>query len=97
MHQREEKNMSKRVPRLRTDDEAEKLLEKDLSDYIDPKHMVPLRFEFENKNSLLKIPAMLLAAIPSAGLMAILHYQFFILFFIAAIANYFRIKSLSQE
>jgi len=48
------------------------------------------------KNSLLKIPAMLLAAVPSAGLMAILHYQFFILFFIAAIANYFRIQSLSQ-
>ena len=48
------------------------------------------------KNSLLKIPAMLVAAVPSAGLIAILHYQFFILFFLAAIANYFRIKSLSQ-
>jgi len=48
------------------------------------------------KNTLLKIPAMLLAAVPSAGLMAILHYQFFILFFIASIANYFRIQSLSQ-
>lgn len=47
--------MSKRVPRLRTDDEAEKLLEKDLSDYIDPKHMVPLRFEFENKNKAINI------------------------------------------
>ena len=44
------KNMSKRAPRLRTDDEAEKLLEKDLSDYIDPKYMVPLRFEFESKD-----------------------------------------------
>ena len=47
--------MSKRVPRLRTDDEAEKSLEKDLSDYIDPKHMVPLRFEFENKNKAVNI------------------------------------------
>ena len=49
------------------------------------------------KNSLLKIPAMLLAAVPSAGLMAILHYQFFILFFITAIANYFRVQSFSRE
>jgi hypothetical protein len=49
------------------------------------------------KNSLLKIPAMLLAAIPSAGLMGILNYQFFILFFIVAIANHFRIKSLGNE
>lgn len=48
------------------------------------------------KNSVAKIPVMLAAAIPSAGLMAILHYQFFILFFIAAIANHFRIRSLSQ-
>jgi hypothetical protein len=49
------------------------------------------------KNSLLKIPAMLVSAVPSAGLMAILNYQFFILFFLTAIANHFRIKSLSQE
>jgi hypothetical protein len=49
------------------------------------------------KNSLLKIPAMLVAAVPSAGLMAILNYQFFILFFLTLIANHFRIKSLSQE
>ncbi len=49
------------------------------------------------KNSLFKIPAMLLAAVPSAGLMAILHYQFLILFFLTAIANHFRIQSLSKE
>ena len=49
------------------------------------------------KNSLLKIPAMLLAAIPSAGLMAVLNYQFFILFIIVAIANHFRIQSLGKE
>lgn len=49
------------------------------------------------KNSLLKIPAMLLAAVPSAGLMAILHYQFLILFFLTVIANHFRIQSISKE
>ena len=47
--------MSKRAPRLRTDDEAENFLDKDLSDYIDPKYMVPLRFEFENKNKAINI------------------------------------------
>ncbi len=49
------------------------------------------------KNSLLKIPAMLLAAVPSAGLMAILHYKFLVLFVIASIANHFRIQSLNKE
>ncbi|MBI4384649.1 MAG: CopG family transcriptional regulator [Nitrospinae bacterium] len=47
--------MKKRAPRLRTDKEAEKFLEKDLSDYINPAHMVPLRFEFQNKNKAVNI------------------------------------------
>ena len=37
--------MTRRVPRLRTDEEAEAFLEQDLSPYIDPEHMVPLRYE----------------------------------------------------
>jgi len=41
--------MTKRVPRLRTDDEAEAFLEQDLSEYIDPRHMVPLRYEVQPK------------------------------------------------
>ena len=47
--------MKKRVPRLRTDKEAERFLEKDLSDYIDSDHMVALRFEFQNKNKAVNI------------------------------------------
>ena len=47
--------MKKRVPRLRTDKEAEKFLEQDLSDYLDPANMVPLRFEFQNKNKAVNI------------------------------------------
>ena len=47
--------MKKRVPRLRTDKEAESFLEKDLSDYIDPDQMVALRFEFQNKNKAVNI------------------------------------------
>jgi predicted DNA binding CopG/RHH family protein len=41
--------MSKRVPRLRTDDEAEAFLDQDLSEYIQPEHMVPLRYEVRPK------------------------------------------------
>lgn len=48
------------------------------------------------RNSVVKIPVMLAAAFPSAGLMAVLNYKPLILFFIMAVSNYFRIKSLSQ-
>ncbi len=41
--------MVKRVPRLRTDEEAEAFLDQDLSDYIRPEHMVPLRYEVRPK------------------------------------------------
>lgn len=34
--------MTERVPRSRTDEEAEAFLEQDLSAYIDARHMVPL-------------------------------------------------------
>ncbi len=37
--------MTKRVPDFRTDEEAAAFLEQDLSEYIDPAHMVPLRYE----------------------------------------------------
>jgi hypothetical protein len=48
------------------------------------------------KNSVAKIPVMFSAAVPSAGLMAILHYKPLILFIIVAISNHFRIKSFGQ-
>jgi predicted DNA binding CopG/RHH family protein len=41
--------MTKRVPKLRTDEEAEAFLEQDLSEYIDPRYMVPLRYEVRPK------------------------------------------------
>ena len=48
------------------------------------------------KNSVLKVPAMLAATVPSAGLMAVFNYKPFILFVIMAVANHFRIKSFGQ-
>ncbi len=41
--------MKKRVPRLRSDDEAEAFLDQDLSDYIQPEHMAPLHYEVRAK------------------------------------------------
>jgi predicted DNA binding CopG/RHH family protein len=42
--------VTKRVPKLRTDEEAEAFLEQDLSEYIDPRYMVPLRYEVRLKD-----------------------------------------------
>jgi len=48
------------------------------------------------KNSVVKIPVMFSAAVPSAGLMAVFHYKPLILFIIVAVSNYFRVKSFGQ-
>ena len=37
------------MPRLTSDEEAEAFIEQDLSEYIDPRHMVPLRYEVRPK------------------------------------------------
>jgi hypothetical protein len=46
------------------------------------------------QNSFLKIPAMLGAAIPSAGLMAVFHYQPFALGTLMCVMNFYRIRSI---
>jgi predicted DNA binding CopG/RHH family protein len=43
--------MNKRVPQFRTDEEAERFLEQDLSDYIDRSAMQPLHFELKPKDA----------------------------------------------
>ena len=47
--------MSKRVPPLRTDEEAERFLEQDLTDYVDRSVMVPVHFELKPKNSAISL------------------------------------------
>ena len=49
------------------------------------------------RNSLLKIPAMLGAAIPSAGLMAMFHYKPFALGVLITIANFYRVRDKIQN
>ncbi len=72
--------MSKRVPRLKSDEEAEKFLEQDLSDYLDPANMVPLSFEFQAKDTQinLRLSKGLLQAVKARAAAHGLSYQKFI-------------------
>ena len=72
--------MAKRVPRLRTDEEAEVLLDQDLSDYIEPEHMVPLRYEVRPKGRSvnLRLSEELLAAVKARADEKGIPYQRFI-------------------
>jgi predicted DNA binding CopG/RHH family protein len=56
--------MPRRVPRLRTDEEAEAFLEQDLSD-LDFSQFKPVRFEFEKKVARvnMRLPETLLKAV----------------------------------
>jgi predicted DNA binding CopG/RHH family protein len=56
--------MKKKVPRLKTDKEAETFLAQDLSD-LDFSQFKPARFEFEKKDEQInmRVPRLLLAAI----------------------------------
>ena len=49
------------------------------------------------RNSWLKVPAMMLAAIPAAGLMTIFQYKPFVFAILVSIANYFRMQKLIRS
>jgi predicted DNA binding CopG/RHH family protein len=71
--------MKRRVPRLRTDEEAEAFLEQDLSD-LDFTQFKPVRFEFEKKSARvnMRLPPALLAAIKMRAQARGIPYQRFI-------------------
>jgi hypothetical protein len=51
----------------------------------------------QTHNSLLKIPLMLAAAIPSAGLMAVFHYKPFALGALMCVMNLYRIRTMQTS
>ena len=51
----------------------------------------------QTQNSLLKIPAMLAAAIPSAGLMTVFNYKPFILCALMCVMNLYRIRTMQTS
>lgn len=71
--------MKRRVPRLRTDEEAEAFLEQDLSD-LDFSQFKPVRFEFEKKAARvnMRLPEPLLAAVKQHARARGIPYQRFI-------------------
>ncbi len=72
--------MTKRVPDFRTDEEAAAFLEQDLSEYIDPEHMVPLRYEIRPKGRSvnLRLSEELLGAVKARAKEEGIPYQRFI-------------------
>ena len=70
----------KRIPQFKTDEEAEKFLEQDLSDYLDPKYMIPVHFEFKPKDAQvnLRLSKGLLHAIKTRAAAEGMSYQKFI-------------------
>jgi len=71
--------MSRRVPRLRSDEEAEAFLEQDLSD-LDFSQFKPVRFEFEKKAARvnMRLPQSLLSAVKERARARGMPYQRFI-------------------
>jgi predicted DNA binding CopG/RHH family protein len=71
--------MKRKVPRLRTDEEAEAFLEQDLSD-LDFSQFKPVRFEFEKKAARvnMRLPEPLLAAVKARAKARGIPYQRFI-------------------
>jgi predicted DNA binding CopG/RHH family protein len=72
--------MSKRIPQFKSDEEVEKFLEQDLSDYLDPKYMVPMPFEYRPKDTQvnLRLAKGLLQAIKARAAAQGMSYQKFI-------------------
>ncbi len=72
--------MSKRLPALRSDKEAEELLDKDLSDYISAENLQPFPFEYrpKQKSVNLRISDELLRAVRAAARRRGIPYQRYI-------------------
>ncbi len=72
--------MSKKLPALRSDKEAEELLEKDLSEYISAENLEPFPFEYKPKQKSvnLRISDELLKAVRAAARRRGIPYQRYI-------------------
>ena len=72
--------MSKKLPALRSDKEAERLLEKDLSEYISAENLEPFPFEYKPKQKSvnLRISDELLNAVRAAARRRGIPYQRYI-------------------
>lgn len=69
--------MNKRLPKMKSDRAAKKLLKKDLSDYISPQNFTLTSFEFapKDKSITLRVSDKLLSAVQSAAKRRGINYQ----------------------
>jgi predicted DNA binding CopG/RHH family protein len=69
--------MKKKIPKFKTDKEAIKFLEQDLSDYINLENFIPVTFEFEKKDKTitLRLPSKLLNELKAAAKKEGINYQ----------------------
>ena len=72
--------MKKKVPKLKSDKEAEKFLDQDLTDYIDLKHFTSVKFEMlpKDKQVNLRFSEPLLAAVRQKAKQEGISYQKYI-------------------
>jgi predicted DNA binding CopG/RHH family protein len=69
--------MNKHLPKIKTDQEAELLLEQDLTDYLNQDNFTPVTFEFEAKDKVItfRVSENLLKSIKSAAQKRGISYQ----------------------
>lgn len=69
--------MKKRLPKMRSDQSAEKLLRKDLSDYLDPDNFTLTSFEFapKDKSITIRVSKPLLEAVKAVSKRKGVSYQ----------------------
>jgi len=72
--------MKKKLPKLKSDKEAEKFLDQDLTDYLDLKNFTPVQFEFlpKTKQVNLRFPEKLLTAVQKKAKQEGIPYQKYI-------------------
>lgn len=72
--------MKNRVPKFKSDQELNKFLEKDLSDYLSPENLFPVTFEFAPKSKVvnLRMSEELLSAVKQVSKKRRIPYQKYI-------------------
>ena len=69
--------MNKRLPKIKSDRDAELLLEQDLTDYVNKENFTPVTFEFEPKDKVItfRVSEKLLTAIKKSAEKRGISYQ----------------------
>lgn len=77
---KKQKNIDRRLPKLKSDKDIEKFLEQDLSDYLHADNLFPITFEFAPKSKVvnLRVSENLFSAVKKASKKRGIPYQRYI-------------------